>query len=170
MILKGKAHKFGDDINTDYIIANRYKLTINDEKEFIKHFMEDIDSNFYKKIKKGDFVVGGENFGCGSSRETAPLIVAKSGIAAVIAKSFSRIFFRNSINIGLPVIECNTDLINDQDQITVDIDKGVITTPKNIIQINSIPKVMRKILLSGGLVDYVKQFNDNNDLIFKEIE
>jgi len=169
MLLKGKVHVFGDDINTDYIISNRYKLTINDEKEFVKHFMEDIYPGFYKKISKGDFIVGGENFGCGSSRETAPIIVKKSGIAAVIAKSFGRIFFRNSINIGLPVITCNTDLINDEEIISVDLENGTITTKTQSINITPLPNAMRKILFSGGLVNFVKNFKGDKKEIFDKI-
>jgi len=107
-LLKGRAHKFGDDINTDYIIAGKYTKTLN-LNDLALHLFEDIDPNFSKKMKGGDLVVAGKNFGCGSSREQAPIAIKESGIAAVLAHSFARIFFRNAINIGLPALVCNTD-------------------------------------------------------------
>jgi 3-isopropylmalate/(R)-2-methylmalate dehydratase small subunit len=126
MRLKGKAHKFGNDVNTDYIISGRYKFKTLDMKELAKHVMEDLDPNFYKKIKKGDFIVAGRNFGCGSSREQAPLAIKYAGISGIIAKSFARIFYRNAINVGLPVMECNTDRIKAGDELEVDLGDGIV--------------------------------------------
>lgn len=158
MYLKGRAHKFGDDINTDYIISGRYKFKTLDMKELAKHLMEDLDQNFYKKIKKGDFIVGGRNFGCGSSREQAPLAIKYAQLKAVLAKSFARIFFRNCINVGLPAIECDTDKIESQDILLVDLGKGEIfnQTKKIKIAFSPLPEVMQKILQAGGMVNYMK--------------
>jgi len=162
MILKGKAHKFGDDINTDYIISGKYKFKTLDMKELSTHLMEDIAPGFYKRIKKGDFIVAGENFGCGSSREQAPLVVKYAGISAVIAKSFARIFFRNSINVGLVLIEVDTDKIEDGDEIELDVEKGIV---KNItkgteIKGSSLPSFMIEIIKEGGVVNYIKKYGD----------
>ncbi len=159
MKLKGKAHKFGDDVNTDYIISGRYKFKTLDMNELAKHLMEDISPDFYKKIKKGDFIVGGKNFGCGSSREQAPLAVKHANISAVLAKSFARIFFRNCINIGLPAIECDTDKIKSKDLLAIDLDKGeVFNQAKNKkIEFSPLPEVMQKILKAGGMVKYMKK-------------
>ena len=106
--LRGICHKFGDDVNTDYIISGRYKFKTLDMKELARHVMEDLDPDFYSKVSKGDFIVAGRNFGCGSSREQAPLAIINADISAVLAKSFARIFYRNCINTGLPLVECNT--------------------------------------------------------------
>ncbi|MCX8169979.1 MAG: 3-isopropylmalate dehydratase, partial [Candidatus Methanomethyliaceae archaeon] len=111
MIIKGRVWKFGDDVSTDHIIPGKYKFKTIDLDELSKHLMEGVDPNFYSKISKGDIIVAGKNFGCGSSREQAPLIIKHAGIAAVVAKSFARIFYRNSFNIGLPVIE-SKDLVD----------------------------------------------------------
>ena len=115
MDLKGKAHKFGDDINTDYIMSSRHRTQSLDYVQLAEHLMEDIRPGFYSQVESGDFIVAGDNFGCGSSREYAPKIVKAGGIAAVIAKSFARIFYRNAINLGLPLIECDTDAISEGD-------------------------------------------------------
>ncbi len=159
MKVKGKAHKFGDDINTDYIISGRYKFKTLDMNELAKHVMEDIDPDFYKKIQKGDFIVGGRNFGCGSSREQAPLAIKYANINAVLAKSFARIFFRNCINVGLPAIECDTDRIEAGDTLEIDLDKGeVFNQTKNIkINFSSLPEMMQRILRSGGMVEYMRK-------------
>ncbi len=161
MKLTGKAHKFGDDINTDYIISGKYKFKTLDEKEMAKHIMEDIDPEFYKKISLGDFIVAGKNFGCGSSREQAPLAIKAAGISAVIAESFARIFFRNSINIGLPAIECkDSGTIVSGDKLEVDLNKGVIfnKTKKSELKIIPLPKVMIKILNDGGLAAHFRKY------------
>ena len=169
MKLQGKAHKFGDDVNTDYIISGRYKFKIQDPHELAKHLMEDLKSDFYKKIsaggesakggKKGDFIVAGRNFGCGSSREQAPLAIKYAGVYAVLAKSFARIFFRNSINIGLMLLECDTDAISDGDYLLVNIKKELVyNKTKNMkISIRPLPDFILKILKDGGLVSHFKK-------------
>ena len=161
MILKGKGLRLpqNDDINTDYIISGRYKFKIQDPAELAKHVMEDLDPNFYSKINKGDFIVAGSNFGCGSSREQAPMAVKYAGIAAVLAKSFARIFYRNCFNLGLPAIECDTDKIAEGDELEVDMDGGIIRNKtKNVtIKISPIPKIMQTLLADGGLVAHFKK-------------
>lgn len=159
MILKGKAHKFGDDINTDYIIAGKYKSKYATVKEQARHVMEDLDPDFYEKIVPGDFVVAGSNFGCGSSRETAPLVIRYANLSAVLAKSFARIFFRNAINTGLPVLRCNTDLIDPGDDLEVDVKAGVVRNlTKGVeIQASPLPEVMITILNDGGLIEHYKK-------------
>ena len=160
MELKGKAHKFEDDINTDYIISGRYKFKTLDDKELAKHVMEDIAPDFYKKITAGDFIVAGRNFGCGSSREQAPLAIKYAQISAVIAKSFARIFYRNSINIGLPVLECkDVDKIDDGDELEVDLDRGVIKnkTKNLVLETKPLPEIMLGILGEGGLAAFFRK-------------
>lgn len=158
-ILKGKVHKFGDDVNTDYIISGRYKFKTLDMKELAKHVMEDLDPDFYSKVSPGDFIVAGRNFGCGSSREQAPLAILNANISAVIAKSFARIFYRNCINTGLPVIECDTDQIDPGDELEVNLQAGVLyNKTKGIeLKITPLPDVMLKILSEGGLVEHFKK-------------
>lgn len=164
MDLKGKTHKFGDDVNTDYIISGRYKFKTLDMRELAKHVMEDLDPDFYSKVSKGDFIVAGKNFGCGSSREQAPLAIINADVSAVIAKSFARIFYRNCINTGLPLVECNTDLIDENDELQVELDKGILhNLTKNIdIEITPLPPVMLKILSDGGLVEHFKKYGTFN--------
>jgi 3-isopropylmalate/(R)-2-methylmalate dehydratase small subunit len=160
MILKGYSYKFGDAINTDYIISGRYKFAISDVNELAKHVMEDLDPEFYSKLKKGEsFLVAGENFGMGSSREQAPLAIKAAGIAGVVAKSFARIFYRNAINIGLPLIEADTDGIDADDMLEVDLEKGLLKnlTKKTEFIIKPLPKVMRKLLSDGGLIAHFKK-------------
>ena len=124
----GKVHKYGDNVDTDVIIPARH-LNTSDHKELASHCMEDIDTEFVKKVKRGDIMVGGENFGCGSSREHAPIAIKASGIDCVIAKTFARIFYRNAINIGLPILECPeaSEKIQDGNEVSIDFDSGVIT-------------------------------------------
>lgn len=164
MNLKGKVHKFGDDVNTDYIISGKYKFKTLDMKELAKHVMEDLDPEFYQKVEPGDFIVGGKNFGCGSSREQAPLAIINANVSAVIAKSFARIFYRNCINTGLPVIECDTDLIAEGDELQIDLNEGVLhNLSKNIdLEITPLPPVMLKILSDGGLVEHFKKYGTFN--------
>ena len=159
MKLKGKVHKFGNDVNTDYIIAGRYKFKTLDMRELAKHVMEDLVPDFYKKVKKRDFIVAGRNFGCGSSREQAPLAIKYAGISAIIAKSFARIFYRNAINVGLPVMECNTDRIKKGDELEVDLEEGIIynKSRKRKIKIKPLSKFMIKILKDGGLAAHFKK-------------
>ncbi|MFA5287616.1 MAG: 3-isopropylmalate dehydratase small subunit [Candidatus Omnitrophota bacterium] len=158
MILKGKAHKFGDDINTDDIVSAKY-LVSTDAKELGRHCMEAIAPDFTKKVIEGDIIVAGENFGCGSSREHAPLAIKGCGISAVLAKSFAAIFFRNAINIGLPFLESkDTDKIKSGDLIEIDLVSGMI---KNITQnqtykTQEFPKFLREIVEEGGLMNYIK--------------
>ncbi len=163
-ILKGKSFKFGDDISTDLIAPGRLFHLRSNLPELAKHVLEDADPEFAKKVKKGDFVVGGRNFGLGSSREHAPTIIKIAGVGAVLAKSFARIFFRNSINVGLPVLVCDTDKIEDGDELEVDLSKGTIKNiTRNIeLKFNPLPDVMIKILDDGGLTDHItknKGFN-----------
>jgi len=160
MKLKGKVHKFGNDVNTDYIIAGRYKFKTLDMRDLAKHVMEDLIPDFYKKVKKGDFIVAGRNFGCGSSREQAPLAIKYAGIAGVVATSFARIFYRNAINVGLPVMECNTDRIKKGDELEVDLEEGIIynKSKKKRIKIKPLSKFMIKILKDGGLAAHFKKY------------
>jgi 3-isopropylmalate/(R)-2-methylmalate dehydratase small subunit len=156
----GKAWKFGDDVNTDIIIAGKYKLSITDMDELSKHAMEAARPEFAQDVKKGDFVVAGRNFGCGSSREQAPLVLQHLGIAAVIAKSFARIFYRNAINIGLPAVECEqADEIQEGDLLEVDLAKGYVknVTRSQMYKVKPLPPQLRMILSEGGLVSYVKK-------------
>jgi len=157
-----KAFKFGDNISTDHIAPGRLFHLRSDLQEFAKHVLEDADANFASNMKKGDFVVAGNNFGLGSSREHAPQIIKISGVKAVLAKSFARIFYRNSINIGLLAIECDTDLIDAGDELELDVKKGIINnlTQKAEIKFAPLPDVMVKLLKDGGLVEHVKKYGD----------
>ena len=159
MVLKGRAHKFGNDINTDYIISGKYKFKTLDMKELAAHLMEDIDPDFSRKIQPGDMIVAGENFGCGSSREQAPLVIKHAKISAVIAKSFARIFFRNGFNVGVILLEANTDKINGGDVLEVDAQKGIIrnVTSGCEIQANPIPAFLLDIVGEGGVVNYLRK-------------
>lgn len=162
MKFRGKVHKLGDDINTDYIIASKHKSKILDMKELSKHLMEDIAPDFFKRLSKGDFIVAGENFGCGSARETAPRVIVAANISAIIAKSFARIFYRNAINVGLPVAECNTDLITEGEIIELDLKRGVVETPSGVIKIRPLPEIMLKLLSEGGVIKHFKKYKDFN--------
>ncbi|HZK18826.1 MAG TPA: 3-isopropylmalate dehydratase small subunit [Clostridia bacterium] len=164
MQFKGKAHNFGDDVNTDYIISGKYKFKTLDMKKLAKHVMEDLDPDFYSKVTEGDFIVAGSNFGCGSSREQAPLAIRYAGISAVLASSFARIFYRNAINTGLPVIECDTSQISDGDNLRVDLTKGIITnmTKGIFLQAKPLPEVMIKILNDGGLAPHFRMHGGFN--------
>lgn len=159
-----KAFKFGDDISTDHIAPGRLFHLRSNLEEFAKHVLEDADPNFAKSMKKGDFVVAGNNFGLGSSREHAPQIIKIAGVQAVLAKSFARIFYRNAINIGLLTIECNTDLIAAADELELDLKNGVVKnlTKNSEITFTPLPDVMIKLLNDGGLVEHVKKYGDFN--------
>jgi len=159
MVTRGKAHRFSDDVNTDYIISGRYKFKTLDMNELGRHVMEDLDPGFYARLEKGDFLVAGKNFGCGSSREQAPLALKAAGVAAVLAESFARIYFRNSINNGLPALVCDTSQIADGDQLEIDLDSGTIRDVTSGITVESspLPGVMLDILSEGGLVEYIKK-------------
>lgn len=160
MISKGRAHKFGTDINTDDIIAAKY-LNTTDRLELASHCMEHIAKDFMKKVKPGDVMVAGRNFGCGSSREHAPIAIKAAGISCVIAESFARIFFRNSINIGLPIIESReaADRIRAKDTVKIDTRAGVIKnlTRKESYKIEKYPPFMQRIFASGGLIESLKR-------------
>lgn len=155
---KGCVFKYGDNVDTDVIIPARY-LNSTDAKELAKHCMEDIDKEFAGKVKAGDIMVADKNFGCGSSREHAPLAIKTAGISCVIAKSFARIFYRNSINIGLPIIECEDapDNISAGDMVSINFDTGVITneTTGKTFQGQAFPPFMQKIIDSEGLINYI---------------
>ena len=159
-MLKGKAFKFGDSISTDHIIPGRYAHLRSNLPELAKHVMEDADPDFVKKVQTGDFIVGGINFGLGSSREHAPLVIKMAGIKAILAKSVARIFFRNAINLGLPVLICNTDKINNGDELEIDLQAGTIKdiTNGNTLTFSPIPDVMLRILDEGGLLPFIKKF------------
>jgi 3-isopropylmalate/(R)-2-methylmalate dehydratase small subunit len=161
-MLTGKAHKFGDSISTDHIIPGRYAHLRSNLPELAKHVLEDADVNFTKKVQKGDFVVGGNNFGLGSSREHAPLVIKMAGVSAILAKSAARIFFRNAINLGLPVLICDTDKINDGDELEIDLAAGTVKDKTNgaVLTTGKISEVMLKILNEGGLIPYIQKHGD----------
>jgi 3-isopropylmalate/(R)-2-methylmalate dehydratase small subunit len=161
-MLKGKAHKFGDSVSTDHIIPGRYAHLRSNLPELAKHVLEDADVNFASKVKQGDFVVGGSNFGLGSSREHAPLVIKMAGVSAILARSVARIFFRNAINLGLPVLICDTDKINDGDELEVDLAAGTVKdlTNGNELTFGKIPEVMLNILNEGGLIPYIQKHGD----------
>jgi 3-isopropylmalate/(R)-2-methylmalate dehydratase small subunit len=160
MKISGKVIKFGKDIDTDVILPGKY-LVLVDPKELAKHAMEGIDPLFPKKAEKGIIIVGGKNFGCGSSREQAPLALKYSGVRCLIAESFARIFFRNSINIGLPVIECEgiSDLVDNDDELTIDPLNGLIenNSKNQSIQGNKLPQFIIEILNDGGLIENLRR-------------
>ena len=158
MNAKGYVHKYGDNVDTDVIIPARY-LNTADHKELASHCMEDIDKDFTSKVKDGDIMVGGANFGCGSSREHAPIAIKNSGISCVIAKTFARIFFRNSINIGLAILECPeaSEKIENGDDVSVDFDTGVITnlTKNETYQAEPFPDFVKEIIKADGLMNSI---------------
>lgn len=157
--MKGKVWKFGDDVDTDIIIPGRY-LVLRDEKELAACVMEGCDPDFSKKVSEGDIIVAGKNFGCGSSREHAPIAIKGSGVAAVVAESFARIFYRNSINIGLPLIEAKnvSKNISEGDLIEIDVDKGILKdlNTSEEFEIKPLPEFMLGIMNEGGLINYLK--------------
>jgi 3-isopropylmalate/(R)-2-methylmalate dehydratase small subunit len=162
MALRGRAFKFGDDISTDHIAPGRLMHLRSNLPELAKHTLEDSDPTFVSRVKPGDFVVGGRNFGLGSSREHAPIVLKMVGVAAVLAKSAARIFFRNCINVGLPIIVCNTDQINDGDELEVDLEGGRLRDLTNGAELTfgRIPETMVRILEEGGLAAYIQKYGD----------
>ncbi|MBL0686881.1 MAG: 3-isopropylmalate dehydratase small subunit [Sulfurospirillum sp.] len=159
--INGKVWVFGDNIDTDLIIAARYLNTSN-PKELAKHVMEDIDPTFIERLKMGDIIVAGENFGCGSSREHAPLALKAAGISAIVAKSFARIFYRNAFNIGLPIFELNeSSKIEENDTITINMNSGTLKSKNSskIYKFIPIPKFMQTLVGCGGLMNYIKKSN-----------
>ena len=166
MEAKGRIWKFGNDVNTDEIIPARY-LNTSDPDELAKHCMEDADPEFPGKVQKGDIIVAGSNFGCGSSREHAPIALKAAGIACVIAGSFARIFYRNSFNMGLPILECADifENVEEGDVIEVSLDKGVIMLQKDgtILQAEPVPEFMQALIKEGGLMNYVAKKIKNKE-------
>ncbi|MBR5376104.1 MAG: 3-isopropylmalate dehydratase small subunit [Lachnospiraceae bacterium] len=160
MEAKGKVLKYKDNVDTDVIIPARY-LAIQDRKELASHCMEDIDKDFSKKMKPGDIIVAGKNFGCGSSREHAPMVIKESGISCVIAETFARIFFRNAINIGLPILECKeaSEGIEEGDEVEIDFETGIIRdiTKDRTYKGQPFPEFMQKIMKAQGLVNYINE-------------
>lgn len=164
MILKGRVWKFGRDIDTDAIIPARY-LNTSDPDELAKHVMEDADRDFSSKVKKGDIIIADANFGCGSSREHAPIAIKAAGIQAVVAKSFARIFYRNAFNIGLPIFESeDASKIIEGDEIEIDADNGIIKnlTKDETYNANPIPQFMQELIAAGGLIEWTKNRLEKN--------
>ena len=161
-MLTGRAFKFGDNISTDHITPGRLAHLRSNLPELAKHVMEDADPTFASRVTPGDFIVAGNNFGLGSSREHAPLVIKMAGVSAILAKSVARIFFRNAINLGLPVLICDTGKINDGDKLEVDLAAGTVNdiTNGNRLTFNKIPEVMLHILDEGGLIPYIKKYGD----------
>lgn len=158
----GQAFKFGDNISTDHIVPGRLAHLRSNLPELAKHVMEDADPKFASKVKPGDFIVGGNNFGLGSSREHAPLVIKMAGVQAVLAKSVARIFFRNAINLGLPILVCDTDKIDDGDRLEVDLKTSTVKdlTKGITLTFGKLPDVMVKILAEGGLLNYINKHGD----------
>lgn len=158
MIFKGTIHRLGRDVDTDVIIPARY-LSIPNMEELAQHCLEDLDPGFTKKVKKGDLIFAGENFGCGSSREHAPLVLKEIGIRCIVAKSFARIFYRNAINVGLPILSCAeaADYANDGQVAAIDVIKGSIVIGEHTFMAQPFPPFVRDILQLGGLMAYVKK-------------
>jgi methanogen homoaconitase small subunit len=156
-IISGKAWKFGNNVDTDVIIPGKY-LRTTDMSVFASHVMEGIDPSFSQKVRKGDIIVAGKNFGCGSSREQAPLALKYAGIACIVAESFARIFFRNAINVGLPIIEARIDC-EDGDNIEIDLEKGIVKNNGKTYPATKLPDFLREILADGGLVEHRKKVN-----------
>ncbi|MBU1061662.1 MAG: 3-isopropylmalate dehydratase [Candidatus Omnitrophica bacterium] len=161
--MKSISYKFGDDINTDLIISGRYKFSITDPNQLARHVFEDIDPEFHKKVGRDKFfVIAGTNFGCGSSREQAPLALKYAGCQAVLAKSFARIFYRNAFNLGLPLVECDTDKIKKEDTIEVDIEKGIVVglDKQYTLHIKPFTKFQKSLVEIGGIVNYYKKYGE----------
>lgn len=163
MIFEGKVFKFGNNINTDWIISGRYKFSITDMKELSHYLFEDIRPGFYDEITPNDsIIVAGENFGMGSSREQAPWVIKESGVLCVVAKSFARIFYRNAFNIGLPLIEAETSLIKEGDKIRISIDRGVIQDENKVFIAKFKPwdNFRKELVNCGGIINYLAKYKD----------
>jgi 3-isopropylmalate/(R)-2-methylmalate dehydratase small subunit len=163
MKITGKSIKLGDDINTDFIISGRYKFAITDIKELAKHIMEDIDPDFPSKIIPGrSIIVAGNNFGMGSSREQAPLVIKEAGIVAVLSNQFARIFYRNGFNIGLPLIEVDTSKIGEGDELDIDLDRGIVRNISKGLELKTKPfsRFMEELLREGGIINYYKKYGE----------
>lgn len=161
-MLRGRAFKFGNNISTDHIVPGRLAHLRSNLPELAKHVMEDADPTFASRVKAGDFIVAGRNFGMGSSREHAPLVIQIAGVSAILAKSVARIFFRNAINVGLPVLICDTDKINDGDELEVDLAASTVRdiTNGNQLTFGKMPEVMLRILDEGGVIPYIQKHGD----------
>ena len=159
MVLKGRVFKFGDNINTDWIISGRYKFSITDMKQLSQYLFEDIRPGFYKELTpKSSIIVAGENFGMGSSREQAPWVIKEAGVLCVVAKSFARIFYRNAFNIGLALVEADTSSLKESDSIAIDFDKGLISKSKgSLMKFNPWDKFRKELIKSGGIINYLKK-------------
>jgi len=161
-MLKGRAFKFGDNISTDHITPGRLAHLRSNLPELAKHVLEDADPAFASRVKAGDFIVAGNNFGLGSSREHAPLVIKMAGVSAILAKSVARIFFRNAINLGLPVLICDTALIDEGDELEVDLAAGTVNniTKGDQLTFGKLPEVMLHIMDEGGLIPYIQKYGD----------
>jgi len=159
MSIRGKVWKYGDDVNTDVIFPGKYTYTITDQNEMAEHALEDLDPEFAGKVNKNDVIIAGENFGCGSSREQAATCLKYAGVGAVIAKSFSRIFFRNAINQALPVIDCKetVDKINSGDEVKIDFEKGKLFWKEKVFTFKPLPEEILNIFNDGGLIPHTKK-------------
>ena len=159
MLLKGKAWRFGDNISTDHIIPGRFFHLRSDLDELAKHVFEDVAPGFFTKAEKGDIIIGGQNFGLGSSREHAPIVIKLSGIDAVVAKSFGRIFYRNAINVGLAAIVCDVEGIDEGDLLELQVTEGILLDRTKGLEkrFSPLPEIMQKILNQGGLVNYIRK-------------
>lgn len=162
MLIKGSAWTFGDDISTDHITPGRFYHLRSNLEELKRHVFEDIAPGFYGKVKKGDVIIGGRNFGLGSSREHAPLIIRMTGIEAIVARSFARIFYRNAINVGLAAIICPVDGIREGDELEIDLDEGLLKdrTTMEEKRFAPLPRIMQDILNEGGLDHYIKKYGE----------
>jgi 3-isopropylmalate/(R)-2-methylmalate dehydratase small subunit len=160
MSIRARAFKFGDDINTDYIISGKYKFKSNDMTDMARHAMEELDPHYYERVSpEGGILVAGTNFGCGSSREQAPLVLIHSNTRAVLAKSFARIFYRNAVNTGLPLVQCDTERVNEGDEVEVDLEAGIVRnlTSGEEIPFAPLPSVMTQLLVDGGLAAHFRK-------------
>ena len=156
--LTGRVWKYGDDVNTDVIFPGKYTYSISDRKEMAQHALEDLDPSFVKNVRPGDIIVAGKNWGCGSSREQAVICLKEIGVGAIVARSFARIYFRNSINEGLPIVTCDAvDSVESGDEVTVDFGAGRVTTPRGSYTFPPLDPSVMEILSTGGLVPYVKK-------------
>ncbi len=158
-IIRGRVFKYGDNVNTDVIFPGKYTYTVTEPEEIAKHALEDLDPDFIKKVKPNDIIVAGNNFGCGSSREQAAFCLKYARVGAVIAKSFARIYFRNCINAGLPILMSSeiVDNIENDEEIEIDFEKGIVKTKQGIFNFPPLPPEVLQILNAGGLIEYIKQ-------------
>lgn len=159
MKLEGKAHRFGDNVNTGHIISSRFRAHSGDIAELAKHTLEDLDPEFSQRVEKGDFIVAGRNFGSGSSREQAPRVIKHLGIGAILAGSFSRTFYRNAVALGIPIIECETERIAARDRLRIDLERGEVEdlTQSLTLRITPMPHFMWNLIQDGGLLAHIKK-------------